>query len=152
MRENIFTSFTTRLMIGFLFMFSLYILLRGHDYPGGGFIGGLVGAAGVLALYVSRFAGDTSATRMEVGSNFWGYVMFAGISLSLASGLWGLFFGDAFMDAWWYPTKIAGIGKMGTPALFDLGVYMTVIAVIISITRVLANVKNPDDVYMDVEE
>ena len=152
MRDNVFIAFTTRLMISFLFMLSFYLLLNGHDHPGGGFIGGLVGASGVVSLYISRATSPGTSARVRVGSNFWGYMMFLGISLVLLSGMWGLLFGEAFLDAWWYKDPIPGIGKVGTPFLFDVGVYIAVIAVIISITRVLANVKNPDDIYEESDE
>ena len=153
MRENVFTSFTTRLMVSFLFMLSLYLLLHGHNYPGGGFIGGLVGASGVVSLYISRAAangaGSRNTSRVRLNSNFWGYLMFLGITIVLLSGMGGLLFGDAYLDSWWYSSPIPGIGKLGTPFFFDVGVYLTVIAVVISITRVLANVKNPDDIYKE---
>lgn len=152
MRENVFISFTTRLMVSFLFMLSLYLLLHGHDYPGGGFIGGLVGASGVVSLYISRATSPGASARVRVGSNFWGHLMFLGISMALFSGMWGLLFGDAYLDAWWYKEPVPGIGKIGTPFIFDMGVYIAVIAVIISITRVLANVKNPDEIYEDSVE
>lgn len=148
-RENLFTSFTTRFMVGFLFMLSIYLFVRGHNFPGGGFIGGLAGSAAVISLYISRTAGNMNDTRRQVGSYFWGYMMMVGISLSAISGLWGLFLGDGFMDAAWFSYEIPGFGKVGTPLLFDLGAYMAVIAVTISITRVLLNVRNPNAYYSD---
>ena len=144
MRVNIFTSFVTRLMVSFLFMLSLYLLLRGHNYPGGGFVGGLVGASAIIALYISRESQDSIEQHQRIGSNFWGYMMVGGLSLSLLSTLGGLFFGAAFMDALWYSTEIPGVGKLGTPFIFDIGVYFTVMAVTLSITRVLTNVFVPD--------
>lgn len=140
MRANIFTSFVTRLMVSFLFMLSIYLLLRGHNYPGGGFVGGLVAASAIIALYLSRASEDSLERHQRVGPYFWGYMMIGGLSLALLSTLWGLFFGDAFLDAIWYSKEISGVGKLGTPFLFDIGVYFTVMAVTLSITRVLVNV------------
>ncbi len=140
MRANIFTSFVTRLMVSFLFMLSIYLLLRGHNYPGGGFVGGLVAASAIIALYLSRASEDSVERHQRVGPYFWGYMMVGGVTLSLLSTLVGLFFGDAFMDATWYSEEIPGVGKLGTPFLFDIGVYFTVMGVTLSITRVLTNV------------
>lgn len=144
MRSNIFTSFVTRLMVSFLFMLSFYLFLQGHNYPGGGFVGGLVAASAIIALYLSRESDDSVELHQRIGSNFWGYVMLGGLTLALVSAIWGLVFGHAFMDAAWYPNKISGIGKIGTPFFFDIGVYFTVMAVTISITRVLISAFVPE--------
>lgn len=147
MRENLFTSFTTRLMVSFLFMLSLYLFIQGHNYPGGGFIAGLVGSAAIIALYISRSSGSGMTARHRMGANFWGYVMFLGIILAMLSGLWGLFWGESFMAAAWYEQEIPGVGKLGTPLLFDFGIFLSVIGVTVSITRILASVRHPDDYY-----
>lgn len=151
MRENLFTAFTTRLIVSFLFMLSIYLQLQGHDHPGGGFIGGLVGSAAIIAFYISRNSGAGVETRHQMSNSFWGYVMFAGISVALLSGVWGLFVGDGYMDAVWLKDPIPGIGKIGTPLVFDMGIFLAVIAVTVSITRVLANMEHPSEYYRDEE-
>jgi multicomponent Na+:H+ antiporter subunit B len=151
-RENLFTSFTTRFMVSFLFMLSLYLLLQGHHDPGGGFIGGLVGSAAIIAFYVSRNSGASVEARHRMSDNFWGYVLFTGIAVAMLSGFWGLFFGDGYMDAVWFDEPIPGIGKIGTPLVFDSGVFLAVIAVTVSITRVLANMQHPREYYRDEDD
>lgn len=102
---------------------SVFLLLRGHQNPGGGFVGGLMIAA---AFILQAFSSGVESTRQILKVN---PVIFVGLGLlcALLSGIISFLFGDPFMTgAWWFgqlgPLKL----EAGTPQLFDLGVYLVV--------------------------
>lgn len=102
---------------------SVWILLRGHNEPGGGFVGGMVAVAATGVLGVAR--GLASAQQwMPLGPT---RLAAAGVLLSLASGLPAAFSGLPYMTHLWakVPVGIATV-DVSTVMLFDLGVYLTV--------------------------
>lgn len=112
-----------------MIIFSLYLLMRGHNEPGGGFIGGLVGA---MAAVLSHLAQPTRPLRLFRLAP----VPLIGIGLGLAvlSGIPGLIAEASFAAAQWGPEfNLPAIGKVkiGTPLLFDIGVYLLVIGIIL---------------------
>jgi len=115
-------------------MFSVFMLLRGHNEPGGGFVGGLVAAA-AYALYF--LANGLDAARLIF--RFEPLRTSAlGLFLALLSTLPSLVTGQPFMTAIWVDTGIAPIGKVGTPLLFDLGIYLLVLGITLTIIFSLA--------------
>jgi multisubunit Na+/H+ antiporter MnhB subunit len=120
---------------------SLWLLLRGHDAVGGGFIGGLTAGAAVVALYFARGHGRIWQSRLLriialVGS---------GLTIALAYGLGGLVFGGSFLAG----AKVAlpfGI-EVAASLVFDIGVYLVVVGVVVAIVRHLGqgiNEQEPD--------
>ncbi len=124
----------TRFLFPLMIVFSIFVLFRGHNAPGGGFIGGLVGAAG-FALYIIAFGTEQARTAMRFSRRLY---MAIGLTLMLGSGLVSLLAGDAFMTTQWYSIQIPVLGKLGTPAIFDTGVYLAVIGVTMIILMSLA--------------
>jgi multicomponent Na+:H+ antiporter subunit A len=114
-----------------LVLVSLILLWRGHNLPGGGFIGGLVGAIGLILLVLSfgnRVARDlmwTSPPRL-IG---------LGLGCALVAGLLGILAGQPFLTGLWF--EPAGV-KLGTPLLFDLGVFLTVFGSVMHMVQRLA--------------
>jgi len=110
------------------FVFSLYLLLRGHNLPGGGFIGGLL-AAGALALYLIAH-GRPWQPRLF---SFEPITLAAiGLIIAIASGLPALVQRNPFMTPLWGGElfiPVVGMTKLGTPLLFDIGVYFVVTGV-----------------------
>jgi multicomponent Na+:H+ antiporter subunit B len=99
---------------------SLWILLRGHDEPGGGFIASMVAVAATSMLAVAR--GSKAALRgMPLGPMRLG----AGSALlSLASGLPALVVGDPYMTHLWHTVSLSFTEvELSTVLLFDVGVY-----------------------------
>ncbi len=126
----------TRLLLPLLLLFSLFLLLRGHNEPGGGFSAALV-AASAFILY--RFAFGARATRRALpGSTL--ALSGAGLLVALGSGVLSLLEGRPFMTGLWGQMVIPGFGELyvGTPLLFDVGVYLTVVGVTLSIILPLA--------------
>lgn len=117
-------SASAGLIAGVMALLSLYILLRGHNEPGGGFIGGLVGAG---ALVVLGFAHGTDRARRAL--RFHPIPLAgAGLVVALASGLPALLVGQPFLTHLWGEVPFDfGALKVGTTYLFDLGVYLVVL-------------------------
>jgi multicomponent Na+:H+ antiporter subunit B len=133
--NSIILRTAARFLIALLMLFSIFLLLRGHNEPGGGFVGGLVAAA---AYILHALAFDVSATlaalrvapRMLIGT---------GLLLAVGSGLLPLLFDDPFLTAiWWEVPLGAGVLEIGTPLIFDTGVYVTVLGVALTIMLALA--------------
>ncbi|MEM1055556.1 MAG: Na+/H+ antiporter subunit B [Bacteroidota bacterium] len=110
----------TRFLTPLLILFSLFLLWRGHNEPGGGFIGGLV-AAGAFALYGLAFGPAEMRRLLRVAPEA---LLGVGLALAVLSGVAALVVGLPFMTAFW---ATVGGAKLGTPLVFDVGVYLVVI-------------------------
>jgi len=121
----------TRLLLPLLLLFSLFLLIRGHNEPGGGFSGGLV-AASAFILY--RFASGAEAIGRFSPA---GPLVLIGVGLLVAagSGCLALLSGQPLMTGLWARVDVPGLGPLdvGTPLLFDVGVYLAVVGVTLSI-------------------
>lgn len=110
-----------------LLVFAVIALLRGHNHPGGGFIAGLLAG---LSLVMKGFAYDTEHVikHMKISPE---RIMAFGLILILASTLPAIIEGEAFMTGIWLQLHIPLIGelKLGTPLLFDIGVFIGVIGI-----------------------
>lgn len=113
-----------------LLLFSVFILLRGHYLPGGGFVGGLVAAVGFV-LYMFAFGLDETRALLHIHP---GYLMPIGLSLALLSGFAPVILtGEPFMTSIWMENPIPVIGTVGSPLFFDIGVYLVVFGVSLTI-------------------
>jgi multicomponent Na+:H+ antiporter subunit B len=121
--KSVILSATARFLLPVLFMFSLFLLVRGHNLPGGGFVGGLVAAA---AFVLYAIAHDVQEARRLIRLNT---ISFLGIGLliALGSALLSLFKGSPFMTGLWMDGHVPVLGKLGTPVVFDMGVYLVVL-------------------------
>ena len=113
-----------RYLMPLLFLFSVFLLLRGHNEPGGGFVGGLV-AASALALYALAY--DAAEARRVLGVEP-RLLIGAGLLLALGSGGIALLSGEPFLTGKWGSIAAGDLGRLdiGTPLLFDIGVYLVV--------------------------
>ncbi len=111
-------------------MFSLFLLLRGHDEPGGGFIGGLV-AASAFVLYA--FAFGTTATRRILRVDHRD-LLSAGLLFALASTIPAFLAGQPMLTAHWWELPLPGDTylKLSTVLIFDIGVYAAVLGTIMT--------------------
>lgn len=143
MTKSIFFRFIARTMMPVLLMFSLTLLLRGHNQPGGGFVGGLVASSSIILMTLA-YGPDEVRARLRIDFL---RAMFWGLAAAVIAGLIGLFFGPAFQDAIWWKPFIQGIGRLelGTPVLFDIGVYIVVFSVTSSIVMAMAEEGERED-------
>jgi multicomponent Na+:H+ antiporter subunit B len=127
----------TRVLMPLLLLFAVFLLLRGHNQPGGGFVGGLVVAASFV-LYSIAFGVNAGRRALLVSPST---LLGIGLLTALASGVPGALLGQPFMTALW--TELgAGAGTIvvGTPLVFDVGVFLAVIGVVLTIVFTLAEV------------
>jgi multicomponent Na+:H+ antiporter subunit B len=135
--ESVVLRTATRYLLPLLLMFSVFVLLRGHNEPGGGFVGGLV-AATAFALYAIGYGVTPARQLLQISSR---RLVGIGLLIAASSGLIGMAWGDPFMTARWDTREIPVVGKLGTPLLFDIGVYLVVIGVALTIIFALVEIE-----------
>ncbi|RME68042.1 MAG: Na(+)/H(+) antiporter subunit B [Verrucomicrobia bacterium] len=125
MKGSFILEGAARLLLPWLVALSLVTFYRGHHLPGGGFIGGLLAASGFALIALG--AGEGAARRAlrvdPVG------LMTCGLTVALVAALAGLFRGGGLLAGLWLPVwslPLIGDVHLGTPMLFDFGVYLTV--------------------------
>lgn len=118
-----------------MILFSVYLLMRGHNDPGGGFAGGLVAAAG---FSLDAFARNVTDARRSLRV-YPKLLIGIGVLIALGSGVPGLVLDNAFLTGIWYsvPMPVVGTVKVGTPLVFDVGVYLAVIGITLTIVMTL---------------
>lgn len=132
----------SRAILPLALLVSVFIFLRGHNLPGGGFIAGLVTAVALALQYISHGVIWTQA-RQPIG-----YHVLAGLGI-LTAGLTGLgswFFGYPFLTSAFGHPQIPLIGEveLATALLFDLGVYLTVVGSTLLILSNIGHVSQAD--------
>ena len=110
-----------------LLLFAVIALLRGHNHPGGGFIAGLLAG---LSIVMKGFAFDIERVRQQLKVSPTGFIVL-GLGFILLSMLPAMFGGEMFMQGMWstIPVPLLGDLKLGTPLVFDVGVFFGVIGV-----------------------
>jgi multicomponent Na+:H+ antiporter subunit B len=126
----------SRLLIALMFLFSLFLLLRGHNEPGGGFLGGLVASAGLVLLSMAEGPGAVRAGLRADPSR----VALVGLGLAILAGLVAAFASLPFLTGLWTFVGAEPATKglaLGTPLLFDVGVYLVVVGAVAALVLVL---------------
>lgn len=120
-----------RHLMPFFLVLSVMVFYRGHNEPGGGFIGGLL-AGMALVLYALAF-GVRKAQKLRFARPL--FFIGLGLALALISALLGILTGEAdFMTAVWMKLEWEGFSlKLGSPLLFDLGVYFLVAGMLVKV-------------------
>jgi len=125
--NSLILSVATRFLTPLMLAVGVFMLLRGHNLPGGGFIGGLLGATAFCLYAVSEgTAAARAALRIDPAT------------LALAAGLWGLLAEGAFLGGVWpFLVSDGAGGKAGAPVgsvlLFDSGVFLVVVGAVASL-------------------
>ncbi|MEN9934804.1 MAG: Na(+)/H(+) antiporter subunit [Chloroflexota bacterium] len=133
--DSLILRTATRFLVTLLLLFSIFLLLRGHNEPGGGFIGGLV-AAGAFVLY--GLAYDEAAARRALRLDTRALIGI-GLLVAIGSGLIPTLLGQPFLTGVWGYLPLPGEPvELGTPVLFDIGVYLTVVGVTLTIALAMA--------------
>jgi len=130
MRGSILQMAAGRLLVVCVLL-SLVIFYRGHHAPGGGFIGGLVAAGGFIFYMLAH---GVRLARRRLGIRpLW--MMAGGLSVALMSALLPVLTGSPFFTGKWIRITIFSfeIIKLGTPLLFDFGVYLAVLGGVMGI-------------------
>jgi multicomponent Na+:H+ antiporter subunit A len=115
-----------RWLVPLLYALSLILLVRGHNEPGGGFIGGLVAASAAILREMGR-TGVLAGPKSPV------LPVAAGLAIALASAFPAWMMGRPWMEGVWLSWEpwlpLVGTTKLGTPFLFDIGVFAVVFGV-----------------------
>jgi multicomponent K+:H+ antiporter subunit A len=123
------TMTTAALMMGLLFpvigVTAIFLLLRGHDLPGGGFVAGITMAAAFILQYMARGTVWVEA-RLHVMPLRW---MGFGLLLAGGTGTAAWFFGRPFLTSYFAYAELPLIGRvpMASALLFDIGVFSLVV-------------------------
>jgi multisubunit Na+/H+ antiporter MnhB subunit len=110
---------------------SVYLLVAGHNHPGGGFVGGLVAGAGVTVRYIT---GGIDEVRRLARVRPW-TILGAGLLLAALTATVPVLFGDELLDAgkWELDVPIFGHVSISTVLAFDLGVYLVVVGLVLMV-------------------
>lgn len=125
--HSLILSTATRLLLPLLLLFSLFLLVRGHNQAGGGFVGGLVAAA-AFALVALAQGVDEGKRALGLEPRL---LVAWGLCLALLAGSFSLLAGLPFMTGLWSEAAVPSIGELGTPLLFDTGVYLVVTGMVL---------------------
>ena len=115
-----------RVVSPMVLLYSLRLLLAGHDAPGGGFVGGLVAALAVALVWLAF--GPPPRDR------WWERGVAVGLALSAATGLAAVVGGGPFLG---HAILYVGPVKLPTSLFFDLGVYVVVVSATLAAIRSL---------------
>ena len=123
-------------------LFSAFLLFAGHNAPGGGFVGGLVAAAALVLRYVAGGAEEVDRVVSVHELTLLG----TGLLLAALTGVAGWFLGDAFLYGAKYEFELLVFGpvKVTSALVFDVGVYLVVLGLGLTLLRSLGAV--PDQV------
>lgn len=139
MMNSVILNAATRLLTSLLLMFSVFMLLRGHNLPGGGFIGGLIGSTGFILYAIAQGSQATRDALKYEPQN----IAMIGLGIALAAGVFPVFFGEAFFTGqWWFAGADPTVpGDKGLPIssvlFFDIGVYLVVFGAILTLVLAL---------------
>ncbi len=125
--NSVILQIAARYIKALLVLFAMIALLRGHNYPGGGFIGGLLAA---LSVIYYGFAFNVRQVREKLKVNPATYIAI-GLFLVVLSFIPSILNQLELMQGVWLKVQIPVLGelKLGTPFLFDMGVFLTVVGV-----------------------
>lgn len=118
----------TRTMVPTLVLFSAYLLVVGHDVPGGGFAGGLIASSALLLVFLTfGTSGLDRALPIDPEA-----LTGVGLALAIVAGLIGLFFEGTFLTYTYASVSAPVLGdiKVSSLLLFDLGVYALVVGLV----------------------
>ena len=130
-------SQTMQWLFPVIIVVAVYLLMRGHDMPGGGFVGGLTMS---IAFILQYMAGGTRwvEERLRILPVMW---IGSGLAIALLTGLGSWFFGYPFLTTYFQYVDVPWIGRipLATALLFDLGVFLLVVGSTVLILIALAH-------------
>lgn len=124
--NTLILSTASRLLTALLLIVSVYLLWRGHNEPGGGFVGGLTGAAAFILVAIAE-GWRTARRALGVDARL---LAVAGLTIAAVAGLFSGLQGLPLLTGLWW--KELGL-PLGTPLLFDIGVYFAVMGSVLTI-------------------
>ncbi len=146
-RTPLILTSIARPLLPFALMMSVYIFLRGHNMPGGGFIAAILTSIAIMLQFMANGIPWTAA-RLRVRPQ---PVIAWGVLIAVATGVASMLYGSTFLDLAFTYVDFPLIGEveLATALFFDLGVYLTVVAAVILMLTALGALSSdaaaPDD-------
>ena len=133
--NNLILQFTAKIVFFIILFFAVHIFFAGHYTPGGGFVGGLITASAIVLLLI---AFDLKTVKTLIPFNFM-YVVAVGLMLALLTAAYPMLLEKPFFTHFFDYFYIPLIGKtsLHTAALFDLGVFLVVVGVTMTIIQTI---------------
>lgn len=143
MKHSVIVDVTLRVVGLSTVVLAVYLLGAGHNQPGGGFIGGLVGSASVALLYV---AGGLESVRRVVPARPW-TVLGGGLVVATAAAIAPLLGGGAVLEQGFHTldVPVAGEVKVTSALIFDTGVFFVVIGFVLMAFEALGEEEAPPE-------
>lgn len=134
-RRSILLEVVVRLIFHALILLSFYLLLVGHNSPGGGFAGGLVAGLALVARYLTGGREELGAT-VPIDA---GRILGTGLALAATVAVLPLFFGEAALSSVWFDLDLGPLGTVPivSSTFFDIGVYLVVFSLVLDVLRSL---------------
>lgn len=118
----------SRLILQVMILFSFFMLIRGHNQPGGGFIGGLIAACALSLFHISQ--GDKYLDNIKL-FDYWPHILGLGVLCLFASACISMLLQKPFLTTHWTSFDILSYKiNLGSFFVFDLGVYLLVIGAV----------------------
>ncbi len=136
-RRMVVLEVITRIAFPMMMMFSIYLLMAGHNLPGGGFAGGLVAGLALALRYIAGGRYELSeAAPVQAG-----FVLGAGMAIAVLSGVLPLLLGGNVFSTATPVVQVPLLGELHVPSalLFDIGVYLVVLGVMLDFLRSLGS-------------
>lgn len=133
--RSIVLEVVVRLIFHALMLVSVYLLLAGHNTPGGGFAAGLVAGLALVTRYLAGGRHELGATvTLDAGR-----LLGLGLILATGTALVPLFFGQAALASTWFDFSLGIFGEISfvTSTIFDVGVYLVVLGLMLDVLRSL---------------
>ncbi|MFT4245931.1 MAG: Na+/H+ antiporter subunit A [Micrococcaceae bacterium] len=136
-RRSVIFEITVRMIFHSMVVLSIFLLLAGHDQPGGGFAGGLLAGIALTIRYLAGGRYELTETVPLPAGLFLG----SGLALAAITGFMPLFFGQPIFSStiWEFTLPILGHLKLVSATFFDIGVYLVVIGLVLDILRSLGS-------------
>lgn len=134
-RRSILLEVVIRLCFHALILLSFYLLLTGHNTPGGGFTAGLVAGLALVARYLTGGRDELGATVPTDA----GRILGTGLALAATMAVLPLFFGHSALASAWIDLDLGPLGSVSfvSSTVFDVGVYLVVFGLILDVLRSL---------------
>ena len=133
--NDVILQFTAKIVFFIIFFYAVHIFFAGHYTPGGGFVGGLVTASAIVLLLV---AFDLKTVKKILPINYI-YLIASGLILAVGTAAISMFLNEPFFTHYfdYFNLPILGKTSLHTAALFDLGVYLVVVGVTMTIIQTI---------------
>jgi len=148
-RHPFLLSVVSQSLLPLALLVSAFMLLRGHNMPGGGFIAGLITAIALIQQYVAH---GVVWMKQRLVINYLGLIA-SGLLIATLTGAGSWLFGHHFLTTWFDHFHLPGIGEfeLASAMLFDFGVYLTVIGATLLILANLGKLTTSERVRMGDE-